>query len=63
MLLLPEVEHGNRIVIALAGPALDVPFSVVYERALELERRWKLPARRWVAGLREANALGARLSI
>lgn len=63
VLLLPEVEHGNRIVIALAGPALDVPFSVVYERALELERRWKLPARRWVAGLREANALGARLAI
>jgi hypothetical protein len=62
VLLLPEVEHGNRIVIALAS-TLDVPFSVVYERALELERRWKLPARRWVAGLREANALGARLAI
>jgi hypothetical protein len=34
-----------------------------YERALELERCWKLPVRRWVAGLREANALGARLAI
>jgi spermidine synthase len=62
-LVLPEVEHGNRIVIAVVGPALDVPFGVVYERALELEARWRLPARRWVAGLREANALGARLAI
>src|SRR5512134_1637183 len=62
VLLLPEVEHGNRIVIALAS-TLDVSFSVVYERALELERLWKLPARRWVAGLREANALGARLAV
>lgn len=63
VLVLPEIEHGNRIVIALAGRALDLPFSIVYERALELEAQWKLPARRWVAGLREANALGARLAI
>jgi spermidine synthase len=62
VLVLPEIEHGNRIVIGLAS-ALDVPFSVLYDRALGLEARWKLPARRWVAGLREANALGARLTI
>lgn len=63
VLLLPEIEHGNRIVIAVNGPALDVPFSAVYERAIELEATWKLPARRWVAGLREANRLGPRLAI
>jgi spermidine synthase len=59
-MVLPEIEHGNRIVIAVAS-AVDLPFSVIYERALELEARWKLPARRWVAGLRAANGFDARL--
>jgi spermidine synthase len=61
-LVLPEIEHGNRIVIALAA-AVSLPFSAIYERALELEARWKLPARRWVAGLRAENGLDARLEV
>lgn len=61
-LVLPEIEHGNRIVIALAS-AIDLPFAAIYERALELEARWKLPARRWVAGLRDGNGFDARLTI
>jgi spermidine synthase len=60
--VLPEIEHGNRIVIAVASP-LDLPFSTLYARALEFEARWRLPARRWVAGLREANGFGARLVV
>jgi spermidine synthase len=62
-LALPEVDEGNRIVLAFSGPRLSVPLAALLERAAELEARWKLPARRWVAGLRAANGLGDELSI
>lgn len=62
-LALPEVDAGNRIVLGFAGPPLDVPLSALLMRADELEARWQLPARRWVSGLRSANALGDHLSI
>ena len=63
VLALPEVDEGNRIVLALAGPPLAVSFKALLERAGELEARWQLPARRWVSGLRSANDLGNELSI
>lgn len=62
-LALPEVDEGNRIVLAFAGPPLHVPLSALQARAMELEARWSLPARRWVSGLRAANGLGDELSI
>ena len=62
-LVLPEVDAGNRVVLAFAGPPLDVSFAVLNRRALELEARWKLAARGWVAGLRRANAFGATFSV
>lgn len=57
VLTLPEVAEGNRIVLALTGPRVRVDFAAWYERAADLEARWRLPARRWLAGLRSANAL------
>jgi hypothetical protein len=57
VLALPEVAEGNRIVLALTGPKLRVDFAAWYERAGELETRWRLPARRWLAGLRSVNEL------
>jgi spermidine synthase len=63
VLVLPEVDAGNRVVLAVAGPPLDVPFSALDERARELEARWKLKARGWVAGLRRANSLGSRFQL
>ena len=63
VLVLPEVDAGNRVVLAVVGPPLDVPFSALEERARELEARWKLKARGWVAGLRRANSLGARFEL
>jgi spermidine synthase len=62
-LALPEVDEGNRIVLAFNGPRLTVPLAALLDRALELEDRWRLPARRWVAGLRAANGLGDTLAI
>lgn len=60
VLALPEVDEGNRVVLGIVGPALNVPFSALERRAHELEARWKLKARGWVAGLRRANAFSAR---
>ena len=62
-LVLPEVDEGNRVVLAVVGPPLDVSLAAMERRARELEARWKLKARGWVAGLRRENALGARFSI
>lgn len=63
VLVLPEVDEGNRVVLAVVGPPIDVPFSALDERARELEVRWKLKARAWVAGLRRANTFGARFEL
>ena len=62
-LMLPEVDAGNRVVLAFAGPPLDVSFAALNRRARELEERWKLAARGWVAGLRRVNAFGATFSV
>ncbi|MGZ8993379.1 MAG: spermidine synthase [Burkholderiaceae bacterium] len=63
VLVLPEVDAGNRVVLAVVGPAIDVPFSSLDQRARELEARWKLKARGWVNGLRRANTFGARFEL
>ncbi len=63
VLVLPEVDAGNRVVLAIVGPPLNVTFSALEERARELEARWKLKARGWVAGLRRANTFGARFEL
>lgn len=59
LLVLPEVDAGNRIVLAFAGPPLDVPFAALYEAAAAVEATHALPARRWVSGLRAENGLPA----
>jgi spermidine synthase len=49
---LPEVHDANIVVIAFKNaPQLD--FSVLYERAADIKRRYNLPARNWVNGLKE----------
>lgn len=51
---LPEVHEGNRIAIGFRGPAIDVPWTVLRERAAIVARRTQLPASRWVDALRES---------
>lgn len=60
-LVLPEADAGNRIVLAFNGPPLALPWSVLYERAREVERQFGLPARKWVSGLRQRAAEPAQL--
>jgi spermidine synthase len=52
LLLLPPVEAGNLVVLALAGPPLQVDPARLFERAAEVERRYRLPARGWAKALR-----------
>jgi spermidine synthase len=63
VLVLPEADAGNRIVLAFNGPPLAVPWSALYERAREIEGQFGLPARKWVSGLREQATDPARLAI
>lgn len=53
VLVLPPVEAGNLVVLAFAGPPLRVDAAMLFERAQEVERRWRLPARGWAKALRE----------
>ena len=49
---LPEVHDANIVVLAFKNaPRID--FAVLYERAAEIRRRYNLPAKNWVDGLKE----------
>lgn len=58
---LPEIEAGNRVVLAFHGPTIDVPVAALYDRAKEIEARCGLPARRWADAIKReaAQAAGA----
>ncbi|QNA87575.1 spermidine synthase [Massilia sp. Dwa41.01b] len=48
---LPEVHDANIVVIAFKhAPRID--FAVLFERAGEIRRRYNLPAKKWVEGLK-----------
>jgi len=49
---LPEVHDANIVVIAFKD-APQIDFSALYERAGEIKRRYNLPAKDWVNGLKE----------
>jgi len=49
---LPEVHDANIVVVAFKqSPQLD--FALLYERAADIKRRYNLPAKNWVNGLKE----------
>jgi spermidine synthase len=49
---LPEVHDANIVVLAFKqAPQID--FSALYDRAADIKRRYNLPARNWVNGLKE----------
>ena len=50
--VLPEAEAGNRIVLGFTETP-TIGFAALYERAAEIEQQLRLPARRWVSGLKE----------
>jgi spermidine synthase len=48
---LPEVHDANIVVVAFRN-APQIDFSVLYERASDIKRRFNLPAKNWVNGLK-----------
>ncbi len=51
VILLPEIDEGNQIVMAFSGPSLAVTPAQLLERAEQVEAEYGLPARRWARAL------------
>ena len=56
ILVFQQVHDCNVVVIAFKGPSLDVDWKDVKGRAEFLERKYGLPTKAWVPGLRSENA-------
>lgn len=54
-LVMPEMDEGNRVVLAFAGAGLELTLEELYERAKFLRLHWKLGAIKWVNGLKALN--------
>jgi spermidine synthase len=55
VLVLPEIDEGNTVVIALKGPMLNVTVRQLLDRADEIEARYGLAASRWARALLARN--------
>jgi spermidine synthase len=51
-----QVHDCNVVVLAFKGPHLEVDWKDVKARAEHLEKKYKLPTKAWVPGLRSENA-------
>ena len=51
IVLLPEIDAGNQIVLAFSGPPLSITPAQLLARAETVESRYGLPARRWARAL------------
>ena len=55
VLVMPEIDEGNRIVLAFAGSKLNLDSETLFDRAQQLEAAWKLPCRRWAKAIRSTS--------
>jgi spermidine synthase len=51
VIMLPEIDEGNQIVLAFSGPPLAVTPEQLLGRAEQVEAEFGLPARRWARAL------------
>jgi len=51
LLTLPDIDEGNRIVLAFSGPVLSVTCEQLWARAEAVQARYGLPAKRWAKAL------------
>jgi spermidine synthase len=56
VLVFQQVHDCNVVVLAFKGPHLEVNWKEVKARAEYLEKKYKLPTKAWVPGLRSENA-------
>lgn len=54
---LPEIDAGNRVILAFKGPLLEVSTMQFLQRADEVESVYGLPARRWARALLAQRAI------
>ncbi|HUH87199.1 MAG TPA: spermidine synthase [Pusillimonas sp.] len=47
VLELPEIDAGNRVIMAFRGPLLDITTGALLDRAELVEKKFGLPATRW----------------
>lgn len=63
VLELPEIDAGNRVVLAFKGPLLDVSVAAFMERAGVVESVYGLPATKWARALLRQKSAGAALLV
>jgi spermidine synthase len=56
VMVFQQVHDCNVVVIAFKGPPLEVDWKDVKGRAEFLEKKYRLPTKSWVPGLRSENA-------
>lgn len=62
VLVLPEIDEGNSVVIALKGPVLDITVQQFLDRADAVEARYGLAAARWARALLTRSTGNSRFS-
>lgn len=55
VLLLPEMDEGNQVVLAFKGGALDMTAGELLQRAEQVQADYQLPAQRWARELLSAR--------
>lgn len=51
LLFLPQIDEGNQIVLAFKGPTIQVIWSDLFDRAQFIEKKYQLPALKWVKSM------------
>lgn len=63
VLVLPEADAGNRIVLAYRGSRLRLSWRELRMRAAALVDDWRLPAHAWLLGLQAENGLEGAIEL
>jgi spermidine synthase len=63
VLVLPEVDAGNRVAIAFNGPPIDWSWTELQRAARQAEARHRLPLRQWASAIESSGQFGARFRI
>ncbi|RTZ47908.1 spermidine synthase [Candidimonas sp. SYP-B2681] len=63
VLELPEIDAGNRVVLAFKGPLLNVTTAQLLGRAEQVEAVYGLPARRWAKALLAQHEAASKVAL
>ena len=63
VLVLPEVDAGNRVALAFNGPPIDWSWGELQRAARQAEARHRLPLRQWADAIERSGQFGTRLRI